>query len=570
MRIALLQLNPTVGALEANAQLVRTSAEEALGQGAQLVATPELALCGYPPRDLLLQEGFVDACVREARALAEAWRHAAPLVVGTPWREGQARPHNALVVCRSGGIERVYAKRLLPTYDVFDEHRYFVPGDEPCVIEAGGLRVGLAICEDAWRGDDVAALDADPAAHYRDRPDPIAELIEAGAECVVLPSASPFALGKGQRQRRILQGHAQRFGVPVAAVNQVGANDDLIFDGHAAVYAPREGSEPALIAAAPGFVEHTLCVDIKATNNTVADPMNDADPMQHLWQALVMGVRDYCGKCGIPRTVLGISGGIDSAVVATVASAAMGAENVIGLAMPSRYSSGHSVDDAIDLAQRLGIAHTTLPIAPMHDPAEAMLTPAFADLGLPAAPDVTEENIQSRIRGTIVMAFANKAGAIALTTGNKSELAVGYCTLYGDMNGGLAVLSDVRKVDVFALARWCNEHHQAIGFDAPPIPENTIEKPPSAELRPDQLDSDSLPPYEVLDTIIERYVERCESAARIIDETGYEPELVLKMLRMIDLNEHKRKQMPIGIKVSSVAFGRGRRRPLAQRYRHSR
>jgi NAD+ synthase (glutamine-hydrolysing) len=576
MRLALLQLNPLVGDAPANARLVGEAARDALERGASLVATSELVISGYPPRDLINQQGFVAHCRDALLGLAREWSPDTPLIVGCPWRPEStddpasfnraAAATNSLLVLRSGRVVARYDKRLLPTYDVFDEHRYFKAGDRPVVIEAGGVRVGLSICEDLWKGVDVGP-EVTHHDRYADEPDPVQQLVEAGAQVIVNPSASPFVSGKGARQREILRRHVERHRVTVASVNQVGANDDLVFSGHSAVFTPDQAGNARLVAAAPGFEPHTLIVDLDASDAPeIADPLLETPRLTDLFHALVLGLRDYARKSGFTKSVFGISGGIDSALTAAIAAAALGPDSVLGVIMPSRYSSGHSVEDAMELAERIGMRSVSVPIAPVHEAAEALLQPAFAEAGLGSEPGITEENIQSRLRGLVVMAFSNKEGSLALTTGNKSELAVGYCTLYGDMNGGLAILSDVSKTDVFALSRHINDRHAELGFDRPPIPERSITKPPSAELRPDQIDQDSLPPYEVLDEIIERYVENHEHPAAIIQSTGFDAEMVYAITRTIDRNEYKRKQMPIGLKVSGLAFGRGRRRPLAQGY----
>ena len=576
MRLALVQFNPMVGDVSGNARRIVALASDAAGRGADLVVFPELALVGYPPRDLLLQEGFLEAVRSAANTMAGDLPLGAMVMVGAPWKpESVAAPDawnpagpttNSVLCFRAGRIEARYDKRLLPTYDVFDEERYFTPGDRAVVVEVAGVRVGVSVCEDLWRGDDAGA-----SARYADAVDPVAALVEAGAQLIVNPSASPFVLGKGARQRDILRRHTRTHGVMVAAVNQVGGNDDLIFDGHAAVYVPRGTGEPALVAAGQGFVEETVMLDLSPTEAaalpTVADPRLDADANRLLWDALVLGVRDYCRKTGFRSAVLGLSGGIDSALVATIAAAAIGPSNVTGVLLPSRFSSHGSVADARALAGSLGIRAVAVPIENPHAVMESLLAPAWKELGIDPSPGVTEENIQSRLRGLILMAFSNKAGSILLTTGNKSELAVGYCTLYGDMNGGLAVLPDVTKMQVYALSRWINANHRACGFSLPPIPEASITKSPSAELRPNQTDQDALPPYDVLDQIVERYIEAHHSASRIERETGIDPATVRRVIRMIDVNEYKRKQTPVGLKVTDRSFGPGRRQPIAQGWR---
>ena len=419
------------------------------------------------------------------------------------------------------------------------------------------------ICEDLWRGGDIVAASGG-AVRYDGRPDPVAETVAAGAQCLVVASASPFTHDKLREQRRLLGGVARTHRVPVASTDLVGASDDFVFPGASAIYDVRDDGAPVLVASGPVFEEACVVATIGAGGAPVVDLSASMSREELLFGALVTGVRGYFGKVGAREAVLGVSGGIDSAVVCAVASAALGAEHVYALAMPSRYSSDHSLEDARALADNLGVRYAEAPIAPAHDTMERAMAALFEGFGLTTEHGLAEENVQSRLRGVTVMALANKAGALALATGNKSELAVGYCTLYGDMNGGLGVISDVLKTDVYALARWLNDHHERAGFAKAPTPGRTIEKPPSAELAPGQLDSDSLPSYDVLDTIVRMYVEERRHPVAIARETGYDEELVVRFARLIDRNEHKRKQMPVGIKVSPIAFGRGRRRPLAQ------
>ncbi len=573
MRLALIQFNPTVGDITGNAERAARWIDRAAAEHADLVVFPELALVGYPPRDLIHQEGFLEAA-RDAAAELAHRRTAPAVMLGCPWKppsgtsgpewDSAARITNSILVMREGRIVARYDKRLLPTYDVFDEDRYFKPGDRPLVVDVAGVKVGVSVCEDLWKGIDAASVD-----RYENSPDPVAELVAAGARLIVNPSASPFVLGKGAVQRSILTRHVEKHGIAIAACNQVGGNDDLIFDGHAAVYLP--GHKASLIAAGPGFEESIVLADIaadlKAATPAVVDPLLAASQESLLFRALVLGVRDYCGKTGFRSCVLGLSGGIDSALTACIAAAALGPAAVLGVGLPSRFSSPGSIDDARELATRLGIRWHLLPIEGPHAAFEKLLGPEWASLGVPIEPGITEENIQSRIRGTLLMAVSNKTGAILLTTGNKSELAVGYCTLYGDMNGGLAVLSDVTKELVYRLSRWINANPREAGFAAPPIPDPSITKPPSAELKPNQTDQDTLPPYDALDQIIERYVEQRQSAARIIRETPFDPAVIKRVLRMIDISEYKRRQMATGLKVTARTFGPGRRWPIAQQYR---
>jgi len=569
MRMALVQTNPTVGDIAGNAAAIAKAIAHAREGSAHCVLFPELAICGYPPRDLLLQGGFLKACTDAAKELGEKHSAGLTLIFGCPLPVGGGSANsptgiaNSLLAYRDGKMLDYYDKRLLPTYDIFDEDRYFTPGDRTVVIEVMGTKVGLTICEDLWKGEDAGF-----ASHYSSAPDPVAQVVKAGAEVIVAASASPFVLGKSPRHRAILKKHAMTHGVYVASVNQVGGDDELIFDGHAAAYAP----SGELIAAGPGFEEAITFVDVPSSAPTVADPVATKSDEEHLFRALVLGVRDYCRKTGFKKALLGLSGGIDSAVTAALACAALGPENITGVALPGPYSSEHSKTDAYELAKRLGMKCITVPIAPMFDGAVSTLDPAMVAVEASRLgeklPDLAEENLQSRLRGTILMALSNRTGAIVLTTGNKSELAVGYCTLYGDMNGGLAVLCDLTKNWVYRLARWMNEQPQMCGFATAPIPVGSIEKPPSAELRPDQKDQDSLPPYDVLDEILNRYVEKRQSAGEIIRECagrgGFDEATVRRIVRLTDLSEYKRKQAAIGLKVTGVAFGSGRRMPIAQ------
>ncbi|MBL8874182.1 MAG: NAD+ synthase [Phycisphaerae bacterium] len=569
MRLALAQMNPTIGDIAGNAAAMVSAIARARDGGADCVLFPELALCGYPPRDLLLQGGFLKACTDAAQELGEKHSAGLTLIFGTPLPVGggngslPTRLANSLLAYRDGKMLDYYDKQLLPTYDIFDEDRYFTPGDRTVLIDVKGTKVGLTICEDLWKGEDAGF-----ASHYADAADPVAQLVRAGAEVLLSASASPFVLGKSPRHRAILKKHAMTHGVYVASVNQVGGNDELIFDGHAAAYAP----DGTLIAAGAGFAEALTFVDLPTSAAAVSDPVSTDSDEQHLFRALVLGVRDYCRKTGFKSALLGLSGGIDSAVTAAIACAALGAENVTGVALPGPYSSEHSKSDAYELAKRLGMKCITVPIAPMFDGAVQTIDPAMGAVNASKLgeklPDLAEENLQSRLRGTILMALSNRTGAIVLTTGNKSELAVGYCTLYGDMNGGLAVLCDLTKNWVYLLARWMNQNPSACGFAGSPIPVGSIEKPPSAELRPDQKDQDSLPPYDVLDEILQRYVELRQSAGEIIrlcsGRPGFDEATVRRIVRLTDLSEYKRKQAALGLKVTGVAFGSGRRMPIAQ------
>ena len=538
MRIGVAQLNATVGDLDGNLALAIDAYEQLVGQGVDLVAYPELFLCGYPPRDLLLKTCFVSDLEERLEAFARQ-TGPTPAVIGFVEKSGKrvGRPfYNSAAWCEQGQVAQVARKGLLPTYDVFDEARYFEPGENPLVLEYKGKKVAVTICEDVWNptGELYSA-------------DPVAEIREHSPDLLLNLSASPWHQGKQSVRRELMTQVAGKCGCPVIYVNLVGGNDELVFDG-ASMAVDANGES---ISHLPAFEEAIRVMDF---SEEVMFDDSEVDSPKSLRKALVLGVRDYAHKSGFSKGLVGLSGGIDSAVTAAIASEALGSENVIGISLPSAISSEHSKDDAVTLAANLGIEYSTLSIQSIVDAATRELEPLFD--GLDA--DVTEENLQARARGLLLMAVSNKLGALLLTTGNKSELAVGYCTLYGDMCGGLAVISDVPKTQVFALARHMN-------LDREVIPVSTIEKPPSAELRPDQLDSDSLPDYDTLDAILERYVERCESAEEIV-AAGFEKAVVDDVVRKVDRNEYKRKQAAPGLKTTPLAFGVGRRIPLVQKY----
>lgn len=542
MRIGLLQINPTAGDLAGNAALIIRATREAQAGGADLVVTPELALMGYLPRDLLMNGGFVRRSSAMLRQIASELSGAPPVLVGiaTPNPSEMGRPlFNSAVLLHKGAATTVFHKRLLPTYDVFDEDRYFEPAVAPQFLECnGGCKLGISICEDVWN-------DRDFWSRQRYHQDPIEVLADFGAQAIVNLSASPFFAGKQLLRERMLSHIAQKYGLPVAYVNQVGGNDDLIFDGRSCAF-DRQGR---LVGRAAGFREDVLVVDLAIRSRITED---DFENEAEIWNALVLGVHDYAAKTRFSKVLLGLSGGIDSALTAAIAADAMGPENVLGVLMPSCYSSRGSVDDSMELAQSLGIETITLPIAEIMRSYDCVLQAAFRN----HAADVTEENIQSRIRGNLLMALSNKFGSLLLTTGNKSELAVGYCTLYGDMNGGLAVIGDVPKMMVYRIAAWRNRRR-------PDIPENILTKAPSAELRPNQTDQDSLPPYDVLDPILELHVEQCQSAEEILAR-GFDQATVHRALRLVRIAEFKRKQAAPVLKVTSRAFGTGWRMPIVR------
>ncbi|MFQ3589874.1 MAG: NAD+ synthase [Chloracidobacterium sp.] len=542
MKIALAQINTMVGAFVSNAAKIRQYAMRAAAQGARLVVFPELTIPGYPPLDLLDRPAFI---ARNLAALDDLVRFSATvdaaLLVGfvaeNPDDFGKPL-YNAVALLEGGELQAIRYKTLLPTYDVFDEARHFEPSERREVITWHGHRLGVCICEDAWNSREFWDT------HLYDI-DPVRELAEQGAQVIINVSASPFHRGKRPLRQAMLAHHAATFQVPVILVNQVGGNDSLVFDGRSLVL----DAQGELVLEAKAFEEDLRVIDLANLPATITP--RPADEISDIHDALVLGVKDYLAKCGFQQAVIGLSGGIDSAVTAAIAVRALGREHVLGVAMPSKYSSQHSLDDAAELARNLGIAFQVVPIEPAVGAMTQMLTPAFGF----APHGVTEENLQARLRGVTLMAFSNQQGALVLTTGNKSELAVGYCTLYGDMCGGLAVISDVPKTDVYRLAAYINRHQTV-------IPTHTITKPPSAELRPDQKDQDSLPPYDVLDAILERYIERYQSIEEIIAE-GFDRATVEQVAKLINRNEYKRQQAAPGIKVTPKAFGRGRRVPIA-------
>ena len=552
MKIALAQFNPVVGDIEGNARRMGEWIGRAADEGAELVVFGELAVVGYPPRDLLRKEGFVAQAVRAVEELAKRCTNIAALVGyvrPTPSRVGRSL-QNVAGLLADGKIQHVHVKTLLPTYDVFDETRYFEPSPDAACIEWKGRRLGLSICEDLW--------DAESLGRELYGRDPIADLSRAGADVIINLAASPYEIGKAPRREELFQRQADRHKRPIVYVNQVGGNDELIFDGVSSVVAP--GGKT--LGRAKSFDEDLLVVDLDAPAGR-CEPLYE--PLPGLSLALKLGLRDYVRKCGFQRVVLGLSGGIDSAVVATLAADAIGPANVTAIAMPSRYSSDHSVADAKALAQCLCADYREIPIETMHAAYENMLRQKFSWNG--ELHDVAAENVQARIRGNIVMAWSNAFGHLPLATGNKSELSVGYCTLYGDMCGGLAPIGDVLKTQVYALAEQLNRE----GRFGPRIPQSTMTKPPSAELKPGQLDQDKLPPYDILDEILRQYVEqdrRIGEITRTDDGRALEKELVARVVRMVDLSEYKRQQAARVLKVSSRAFGMGRRVPIAQGFIH--
>ena len=541
MKIALGQINPTVGDFSGNSAKIIQFALQARNAGAGLILFPELAVSGYPPRDLVERPSFVARCRATVGRIATETQGIA-VICGTITpadAESGKAVMNSAALLREGRIDFIQSKMLLPTYDVFDEMRNFAPAKSQQLFSICGKQMALTICEDAWNDK-----------RFWNRRlygvDPVEELVRAGGNFVLNISASPFWLGKRELRHDMLAAIARNQKVPVAMVNQVGGNDSLVFDGSSLVIAP----DGQVIAQAKSFEEDLVYFDSEKLNGDMHPQI--AGEEASAYDALVLGTRDYVQKCGFQRAIIGLSGGIDSALTASIAVDALGPENVIGVGMPGPYSSSGSIDDARELASNLKIRFELLSIQQIYEAARQTLAPVFA--GMP--PDATEENIQSRARGLLLMAMSNKLGALVLSTGNKSELAVGYCTLYGDMVGGLAVISDVPKTLVYRLSAYVNSRRKA-------IPEATIQKPPSAELRPDQKDSDSLPPYDVLDAILEDYVEDSRSAEQIARSHNFDLSLVQRVIRMVERSEYKRQQAAPGIKISAKAFGYGRRFPIA-------
>jgi NAD+ synthase (glutamine-hydrolysing) len=599
MKLAIAQLNPTIGDLAQNARQILDAARQAHQQGATLVVTTELVLCGYPPRDLLLRPSFIETMETALQALALELPPDLFVLVGFASVNPGAREHgekplfNSTALLQGGRVQQVFHKQLLPTYDVFDEDRYFEPGRGVCHFDlplnggdsSGSLRIGVTICEDLWNDEEFWGGRSYPR-------NPIADLAEQGVDLVINLSASPYSVNKQQLRGAMLSHSAARFNCPIIYANQVGANDDLIFDGTSMAF-NRQGET---VCRLPSYQSGLALVDYDANVKDFQPGMVwplPVDENQAIWSALVLGVRDYAHKCGFSKAVVGLSGGIDSALVMAIATAALGRTNVLGVLMPSPYSSDHSVSDALALCKNLDIRHATLPIGSLMQEYDNTLEDVFAGM----EPGVTEENIQSRIRGNLLMALSNKFGYLLLSTGNKSEMAVGYTTLYGDMNGGLAVIADVPKTRVYSLCQWLNQQAVA-GASATPdtinqedahgdkqlqpltlgwhpdtlhsstgeiIPQPIIDKPPSAELKPGQVDQDSLPPYDVLDDILERLVQRQESIADIV-AMGHDRAIVEKVVKLVSRAEFKRRQAPPVLKITDRAFGMGWRMPIASRW----
>lgn len=556
MKIAIAQLNPTVGDLTGNAKLILEAAKKAAEADASLLLTPELCLVGYPPRDLLINPGFIEAAGKTLEELAQNLPQNLIVLVGTvvanpnAGKQGGKPLFNSVALLENGEIKRIFNKRLLPTYDVFDEDRYFEPGESSEYFTIGKQKIGVTICEDLWNNEEFWGKRSYAG-------DPFSDLAKMGADLVVNLSASPYSVGKRKLREAMLRHSVTRYEKPIIYANQIGGNDDLIFDGSS--FALNRLGE--VVCSLTAFESDFVLLEYDETQRdllpNLIKPVPESND-EEIWEALVLGVRDYVRKCGFSKVVLGLSGGIDSALVAAIATFALGAENVLGVLMPSPYSSDHSVKDAEELGKNLGITTEIIPIGELMKVYDKTLDPLFAGTTFGLA----EENIQSRIRGNLLMAISNKFGHLLLSTGNKSEMAVGYCTLYGDMNGGLAVIADVPKTRVYSLCQWLNER-ELDAENKPIIPVNILTKPPSAELKPGQVDRDSLPPYDVLDDILYRLVEKHESAQQII-AVGHDEMVVKRVVQLVMRAEFKRRQAAPGLKISDRAFGTGWRMPIAK------
>ena len=552
MKITIAQINPIIGDLTGNTQKILEAANKAASENTNLLLTPELSLCGYPPRDLLLKPDFLEAMGIALQELAIDLPPDLGVLVGIVENNPKAdisggkSLYNSVALLHEGKVKQVFHKRLLPTYDVFDEHRYFEPGLQTNYFTFNSVKIGVTICEDLWNDEEFFGKRSYSI-------NPIAELSKLDVNLIVNLSASPYTFGKQNFREAMLKHSAMRFDKPIIYVNQVGGNDDLIFDGRS--FALNRSGE--IISRACGFESDLRQIEFDKTQqdlniSSIADNYESDD--EEIWQALVLGVRDYVQKCGFSKVVLGLSGGIDSSIVAAIASAALGKENVLGVLMPSPYSSESSIKDAYDLATNIGIKTEKLPIENLMQSYDETFAQLFANTEFGLA----EENIQSRIRGSLLMAISNKFGYLLLSTGNKSEMAVGYCTLYGDMNGGLAVIADVPKTRVYSICNWLNRSKEV-------IPQNVLIKPPSAELKPGQVDQDSLPDYEILDDILHRLINDYQSVEQII-KAGHNPEIVNRIIKMVARAEFKRRQAPPGIKITDRAFGTGWRMPIASNW----
>ncbi|MCE2697969.1 MAG: NAD+ synthase [Nostocales cyanobacterium LE14-WE4] len=551
MKIAIAQINPIIGDLLGNAQKILEMSQQAASENVRLLLTPELSICGYPPRDLLVNPSFIEAIDNTLQKLAEDLPANLAVLVGTVVKNSQAHISggknlfNSTALLENGKIQQFFHKRLLPTYDVFDEKRYFEPGLEANYFILDHLKIGVTICEDLWNDEEFWGKRSYAV-------NPIADLANLGVDLIVNLSASPYTVGKQHLREAMLKHSVVNFQQPIIYTNQVGGNDDLVFDGRS--FALNKQGE--IVCRAKGFVSDFLTVEFNSNKQDLdfgdISPVDESED-EEIWNALVLGVKDYVGKCRFSKVLLGLSGGVDSALVAAIATVALGKENVIGVLMPSPYSSEHSISDALTLAANLDIQTQLLPIGELMASFDNSLDELFAGTEF----GIAEENLQSRIRGNLLMAISNKFGYLLLSTGNKSEVAVGYCTLYGDMNGGLSVIADVPKTRVYSICKWLNSHQQK-----EVIPENILTKAPSAELKPGQVDQDSLPPYEILDDILDRLIHQHQSATEIIS-AGHEPAIVDRVLQLLSRAEFKRRQAAPGLKITDRAFGTGWRMPIA-------
>jgi NAD+ synthetase len=557
MKIAIAQLNPIIGDIVGNARQILEAAEKASAESARLLLTPELSLCGYPPRDLLLVPGFVKFMNEQLENLAEQLPEKLAVSIGTvevnPHASycGQKPLFNSTALIDNRKIQQIFHKRLLPNYDVFDENRYFEPGrqSDSFTIESDSktqIRIGVTICEDLWNDETFWGKRSYEI-------NPIEDLANLGVDLIINLSASPYSVGKQKLRSAMLSHAATRYLTPIIYANQVGGNDDLIFDGNSIAF----NCSGEVVCQAKSFDRDLAIIEFDEEKKDLLSGSIDFLPEtedEEIWRALVLGVKDYARKSGFDRVILGLSGGIDSSLVAAIASEAVGKENVLGVMMPSPYSSEHSISDAVALVNNLGIKSEKLPIGDLMQVYDRVLEPLFTGTEF----GIAEENIQSRIRGNLLMAIANKFGYLLLSTGNKSEMAVGYCTLYGDMNGGLAVIADVPKTRVFSLCRWLNRTNEI-------IPANVLTKPPSAELKPGQVDQDSLPPYNILDDILYRIINLHQSESAIV-ASGFERAVVNKVMKLVSRAEFKRRQAPPGLKITDRAFGTGWRMPIASKW----
>ena len=544
MKIALLQINYVVGDFPHNSEQILSKVKKAGQLGAELCITSEMALWGYPAKDLLLKKGYVKQAQIHLEKLSKQLKNSPAIILGTTVLNEETsgkKLYNGAVFIENGAIQDSFQKQLLPTYDVFDEHRYFKEGSGSQILNWKGLKIGITICEDILNNKEFENLESYTC-------DPILKLVSSNVDFIVNLSGSPYSLGKHQHRQKMLAGIASKYGFPIYYVNQVGGNDDLIFDGRSFAL-NKEGN---LLGEAKAFENDLFVFDTKKKSQKVYSKISNEE---EVWKALILGTRDYVKKSGFSDVILGLSGGIDSALTSAIATQALGSEHVLGVLMPSPYSSKGSLSDSYDLAKSLKIKTYELPIESAMEVFQNLLKIPFTN----SSEDTTEENIQSRIRGVILMALSNKFKSLLLTTGNKSEIAVGYCTIYGDMSGALGVIADIPKSLVFQICYWINESLKV------KIPQNIIDKPPSAELRPNQKDEDSLPPYSILDDILEKYIEKHETLEDIV-LSGHDPEVVKKIVTLIKISEFKRKQAAPGLKITDRAFGSGWRMPLASRY----